>query len=74
MPKRRNGSVLSVLGLLIVLFGVSNFVLQPTLEQTAIKLPDVKKKQLPRPILVVGMPKGKLTLSTFSSLEKERSL
>lgn len=66
MAKKRGGSVLSVLGLFISLFGGVNFILQPNLELTAIRLPD-RKTQLPMPILVVGMPKGMSTTSTVGS-------
>mmetsp|Transcript_39753 Transcript_39753/g.96009 ORF Transcript_39753/g.96009 Transcript_39753/m.96009 type:complete len:255 (-) Transcript_39753:95-859(-) len=57
MPKRRQCSLLSVLGIFIFGFCISNFILQPSLEQSAIGLPGLQKVQLPRPILVVGMPK-----------------
>lgn len=59
--KRRQCSLLSVLAIFIFLFCISNFILQPSLEESDIGLPRFPKVKLPTPILVVGMPKGEYT-------------
>lgn len=73
IPKRRQCSLLSVLGIFIFLFCISNFILQPSLEESDIGFRNSNKAQLPKPILVVGMPKGEYTSKSSGWLKIHKS-